>query len=75
VKARWIVGPTISAALSLLTLSARAADITACTKQQLLGFTAKRDEIKTHRQFPLPFISYPFGNEAARVGHQFSRPD
>ena len=52
----------------VLTSPASAADITACTKSQLLGFTPKPEEVKAHRQFPLLFISYPFGTKMQEWG-------
>jgi hypothetical protein len=60
VKAIAILSLTVLAALSLPAMPVHAADIAACTKQQLLGFTPNHNEAKAHRQFPLPFISYAF---------------
>lgn len=71
-KAIGILSLTIVAALSLPVPPVRAAEIAACTKQQLLGFTPKRDEVKTHRQFPLPFISYPFDTKMENWGFDLS---
>lgn len=59
-KAIAILSLTVLAALSLPAMPVHAADIAACTKQQLLGFTPNHNEAKAHRQFPLPFISYAF---------------
>jgi hypothetical protein len=50
-------------AQALLISPATAADITACSKDQLLGLAPKLDEVKTHRQFTLPAVSYPFGTK------------
>jgi hypothetical protein len=58
-----ILGLVILAVQPALAPPAHAADIEDCTKQELLGFTPKPDEVKAQRQFPLPFISYPFGTK------------
>lgn len=67
-----ILGLSVLAALSLLVSPARAADIPACSKQQLLGFTPKSDEVKSHRNFPLPFINYPFDTKMEDWGFDLS---
>jgi hypothetical protein len=51
------------AALFLLTPPAHAADIAACTRDQLLGLAPTPDEVRAHRQFPLPYVSYPYGTK------------
>jgi hypothetical protein len=70
VKAIGILSLGAVAALSLLAPPARAGHITACTKEQLLGSTPKPDEVNTHRQFPLPVVSYPFGTKMPDWGFE-----
>jgi hypothetical protein len=60
VNASAILSFIILAAQPLLAPPAHAADIPPCSKEQLLAFSPNPDEVKTHRQFTLPFISYPF---------------
>lgn len=67
-KTTDILGLIVLAALLLVTLPARAADTAGCTKEQLLAFSPKPDEVKAHRQFPLPYISYPFGTQMPEWG-------
>jgi hypothetical protein len=40
-----------------------ATDLAPCSREQLLGYTASRDEIQAHRKFVLPFVSYPFSTK------------
>jgi hypothetical protein len=60
VKVIAILSLTVAASQPLLAPPAQAADIAPCSKEQLLAFSPKPDEVETHRQFTLPFISYPF---------------
>jgi hypothetical protein len=60
VNATAILSFIILAAQPLLAPPVQAADIAPCSKEQLLAFSPKPDEVETHRQFTLPFISYPF---------------
>jgi hypothetical protein len=47
----------------VLTPAVRAADIEACPKTQLLALAPTPDTVNAHRQFTLPFVSYPFGTK------------
>ena len=58
---------SVLAALSLLAPPARAADIPACTQQQL-ALAPTPSEVAAHRQFPLPFVSYPFETKMENWG-------
>jgi hypothetical protein len=53
--------------LALPSLSAcgppRAPDVAPCSKEQLLGYTPSGEEIEAHRNFTLPFVSYPFSTK------------
>ena len=39
-----------------------------CSSQELLGYSPGSDEVQAHRNFPLPFISYPFNTKQDRWG-------
>ncbi len=67
-KAIGSLSLSVLAALLLLAPPARAADIPTCTKEQLLALTPTPSDVATHRQFPVPFVSYPFETKMENWG-------
>ncbi|MBD8874146.1 ankyrin repeat domain-containing protein [Rhodanobacter sp. DHB23] len=54
--------------LALFFGSAHAAGVTPCSQQQLLAYAPDASEVKMHRSFAAPVISYPYGTKMAGWG-------
>jgi Domain of unknown function (DUF6438)/Ankyrin repeat len=70
VKVVGVLGFAIAGALLSIAPPARALDIAACTKPQLLALVPTPDELKTHRLFRPPYVSYPYDTKLLDWGFQ-----
>jgi ankyrin repeat protein len=58
--------------LALFFGAAHAAGVTPCNQQQLLSYAPDASEVKAHRSFVAPVISYPYGTKMAGWGWQLT---
>ena len=55
-------------ALAWLAAPAHAGEVAPCSRQQLLAYAPGESEIKAHRSFAAPVISYPYGTKLEKWG-------